>query len=121
MKKILLFVALCFSLSLLSQEVKNDTVVIEQYCELIGTGKMMSRKVTIEIDYGEFVKYHKDNRMRDEETGKLVKFNSMMDAVNYMAEDGWTLHSTMLISYQYGSVYHFIMKKSVKIFAESKP
>ena len=33
----------------------------------------------------------RDNRLRDEETRKLKKFNSEADALNYMGQLGWKM------------------------------
>ncbi|MEO8416214.1 MAG: hypothetical protein ABI472_21310 [Ginsengibacter sp.] len=31
---------------------QNDTTKVEQYCEILATGKLFSNKVTIDIDFG---------------------------------------------------------------------
>jgi hypothetical protein len=90
----------------------NFTESRDVYCELVGTQKMLSTKVTIDIDFGENRKFAEDKRLRDE-SGNLIVFNSMIDALNFMGGLGWKLHSTMLISGQYGSVYHFILVKTI--------
>lgn len=62
----------------------------EEYCILRITGVLFSAKVTIDVDYGEKRRFG-DNRIREEVTGKLVKFNSAVDAMNYLGEQGWKL------------------------------
>lgn len=88
-----------------------DSNRIERYCTVLASGKFMSTKVTISVDFGEEISFWsgKDLRLKDTE-GKVKNFNSVIDALNYMASEGWVLHSTMLL----GSgpyVYHYIMKK----------
>lgn len=86
MKKIL-FAALMLvaSLNVFSQV---DSSTIEQYCDVIATPRLLSNKVTISIDYGEEKSFWKDTRLKDDE-GKLKKFNTVVDALNYMGKDGW--------------------------------
>ena len=69
----------------------SDTLTSTQkftYCELVGFSKLFSTKVTVSVDYGEERRFFQDTRMRDEQTGKVASFNSMVDALNYMGTDG---------------------------------
>jgi hypothetical protein len=88
-----------------------DTAKVEQYCEMLATGKLLSTKVTIDIDFGEARKFWSDNRIKDE-TGKVRNFNSVIDAMNYMGAQGWKLTTALLL----GSgpyVYHYIFRREV--------
>ncbi len=112
MKSILVTLFLFASLSSLAQ----DTTKVEQYCEVVATGRLLSNKVTIDIDYGEERSIWKDHRVRTDE-GKLKKFNSVVDAVNYLGKDGWKLVNAFPISTGNGPmVYHYVFKKE---FAKS--
>lgn len=112
MKSILVTLFLYASLSSLAQ----DTTRVEQYCEVVATGRLLSNKVTIDIDYGEERSIWKDHRVRTDE-GKLKKFNSVVDAVNYLGKDGWKLVNAFPISTGNGPmVYHYVFKKE---FAKS--
>ncbi|MFT3679038.1 MAG: hypothetical protein QM791_02120 [Ferruginibacter sp.] len=68
----------------------QDTSRIEQYCQVTIFDKMLSNKVTMDIDYGEERSLWKDYRLIDE-NGKLMNFNSVVDAVNYIGKLGWKL------------------------------
>ena len=84
---------------------------VEQYCEVVATAKFMSRKVTIDIDYGEFKSMWKDNRIKDDE-GKAKAFNSVIDAINYLGKAGWKLVNAFPVTEgNSGSVYHYVFKK----------
>jgi len=86
---------------------------VEKYCEIIATGRLLSRKVTIDIDYGEERKFFsfKDSRVKDE-LGKVQKFNSVVDALNYIGSLGWVFVNAFPISTGNGpAVYHFYFKK----------
>ncbi len=68
----------------------TENIWVEQYCQLICTPRLLSRKVTVELDFGELKSIWRDNRMKDYE-GKLIKFDSITDAANYLGKDGWSL------------------------------
>lgn len=107
MKTILVSVFLSLALTGYSQ----DTSKVEQYCEVIATGRLLSNKVTIDIDYGEERSFWKDHRLKDDD-GKLKKFNSVIDALNYLGKLGWKLVNAFPISEGSGpKVYHYVFKK----------
>ena len=91
-----------------------DTTGVAQYsyCEIVGTGKILSKKVTVELDFGQASKFIQDNRYKDPTTGKPVVFNSMVDALNFMGKSGWEFVQAYTIGdAQNGYVYHFMLKK----------
>lgn len=81
------------------------------YCELVGTQKLFSTKVTVQVDYGEERRFFKDTRMRDEQTGKVQSFNSMVDALNYLGESGWEFVQAYVVTVGQQNVYHWLLKK----------
>lgn len=87
-----------------------DTVKYE-YCELLGFEKFLSNKVTISVDFGQERKFWKDPRMKDEQTGKLKVFNSMVDGLNYMGENGWEFVQAYVVTIGQQNVYHWLLKK----------
>ena len=107
MKNLMLILLLSVSIPCLSQ----DSTKIEQYCRLDATGRLFSNKVTIDVDFGEGRKLFSDYRIRDEETGKLKKFNSVTDALNYLGSQGWTLVNAFPVNSTSNSVYHYYFKK----------
>ncbi len=89
----------------------QDTLKVEQYCEVVATGRLLSNKVTIAIDYGEERSIWKDHRLKDED-GKFKKFNSVIDAINYLGKQGWKLVNAFPVSESNGpKVYHYVFKK----------
>lgn len=105
-----LFLILMLSLSMISYS--QDTEKVEQYCKLVATGRLLSNKVTIDVDFGEERKlFSGDKRMRDEATGKLKKFNSITDALNYMGAQGWSLVNAFPATIGNSEIYHFYFKK----------
>jgi hypothetical protein len=100
---------------------QTDADRVEQYAEVVATPRLLSNKVTIDIDYGEERSIWKDNRLKTEE-GKLKKFNTTIDALNYMGKEGWKLVNAFPITVGTNSqVYHYVFKKSFsKSEADSK-
>jgi hypothetical protein len=94
----------------MEKDTSNVSVV---YCNIVGTGNLFKTKVKIEIDFGQKQNYWKRDWLLDK-NGQAIIFNTMVDAVNYMAEYGWHLHSTMLLSHGNQLVYHFVMEKKIK-------
>lgn len=100
---------------------QTATDKVEQYAEVVATPRLLSNKVTIDIDYGEERSIWKDNRLKDEE-GKLKKFNTTIDALNFMGKSGWTLVNAFpVLTGTNSQVYHYVFKKSfLRSEAESK-
>ena len=108
MKKIILITGVLFtSITSFSQ---NDTTKIEQYCEVVATPRILSNKVTIDINYGEEKSIWKDTRLKTDE-GKLKKFNTVIDALNYMGKDGWIFINAFPVINGTTQVYHYAFKK----------
>lgn len=107
MKLSLITVLLFLSFSVFAQ----DTTKVEQYCEVVATSRLLSNKVTIDVDYGDERSIWKDHRLRTDE-GKLKKFNTVMDALNFLGKDGWKLVNAFPISDGNSpKVYHYVFKK----------
>lgn len=105
---------LMFCLILTGQDIKSDSTKFT-YCELVGTGRILSNKVTVQIDFGQVQKFFSDKRYKDPETGKPVVFNSMMDALNFMGKDRWEFVQAYIVTEGSATssqnVYHFLLKK----------
>lgn len=91
------------------------------YCEIVGTSNLGGNKVTVEIDFGQQTKFMSDHRLVDE-TGKVIKFNSMVDAMNWMGKDGWEFVQAYGITSASGSrnVYHFLLKKDISQLSQEE-
>ena len=109
MNKLILIALL---LSSIQGKAQQDTTSVEQYCEVVATGRLLSNKVTIDIDYGEQRSMWKDHRLKSED-GKLKKFNSVIDAINYLGKEGWKLVNAFPVSSVNGPmIYHYVFKKN---------
>jgi hypothetical protein len=101
---------LCLSFCGYSQ---TDTSKIEQYCQVIATPRLLSNKVTIDIDFGEEKGYWNDTRLKDFD-GKFKKFNTIIDALNFMGKQGWTFINAYPVRNNTTEIYHFAFKKLFK-------
>ncbi len=91
--------------------IREEVNVKYYYCELVGVQKAFSTKVVVSIDYGQERKLFEDTRLRDQD-GKLVNFNSMVDAMNYLGEQGWEFVQAYIVVFGDTYNYHWILKKS---------
>ena len=83
-----------------------------EYVQIVGTAKLLSQKVSIEIDFGQENKLFnaRDTQFRNKD-GKLVIFNSMIDALNFMSENGYDFVDAYTITISSQNVYHYLLKK----------
>lgn len=110
MKKLFLLMSVSLALSMtgLSQSQDSSGYI---YSELVGARKFLSPKVVVTIDYGQEAKFFSDQRIRDEETGKVKNFNSMIDALNFMGEKGWEFVQAYILTEGNQNTYHWLLKK----------
>jgi len=55
--------------------------------------------------------FYRDSRLRDEQTGKVHTFNSMVDALNFMGSSGWEFVQAYTVTIGQQNVYHYLLKK----------
>jgi hypothetical protein len=115
MKKILLIVITSFFyLSAHAQSV-NDVPLKDidvEYVQIVGTSKLLSNKVMIEIDFGQHNKIFqtKDTVLKDKD-GRPMVLNSMVDALNFMVENGYEFVQAYAFAAGNQSVYHYLLKR----------
>lgn len=108
MKKLFIIFLIAFNTSGLFAQ--TATQKVEQYCQVIASPRLLSNKVTIDIDFGDEKSIWRDNRLKNYD-GRLKKFNTVIDALNYMGKDGWTFINAYPVTIGTGVVYHFAFKK----------
>lgn len=83
-----------------------------KYVQIVGTSKLLSNKLSIELDFGQENKLFvaKDTQVRDA-NNKLVVFNSMVDALNFMTANGYEFVQAYALTIQNQNVYHYLLKK----------
>lgn len=89
------------------------------YCEIISTSRsLFSNKTTVELDFGQYASWWSADRNLVDENGESIQFNSVLDAVNYMAARGWIFEQMYVVqTFTKGDsntpAYHWIMSKDV--------
>lgn len=100
---------------------QQKPAAIEQYCSLNVMPRLLSNKVNIDVDYGNPRKLFsfKDNRVKDDD-GKAKKFNTAIEALNYMSSQGWQLVNAMAFIEGGNAVYRYIIKREIEVSDEEK-
>jgi len=102
MKKLLITALISISFNAFTKDI---------YCEIVAREKL-NLTLVITVDYGD-KKIYKDRRIKDENDEKII-FLTIIDAINYMAENGWEYVDTYVISRGNYGERHYIMKKDDK-------
>jgi len=96
-----------------------------EYVQIVGSGTFLVNKISVNIDFGQRNKAFnmKDTQIRDKK-GKLAKFNSMVDALNFMSANGYEyVDSYVMLAPQQNmtqpqqplqSVQYFLLRKKEK-------
>jgi hypothetical protein len=101
-------IMLMLSLSVHANEVNQQTG--EEYAMVVAKGKLLSlTKWKVEVDFGQALEIGIKNKdlLRDNQ-GKVIAFNSPMDALNHLNQSGWILVSANTSGEQFSA----IMKRS---------
>lgn len=81
MKRLLIFIMICFCCATLSAQSRV-------YCEIVEK-QALGKKVKVMIDFGQKRKRSKAAQTLVNERGKEIAFNSKIDALNHMDSLGW--------------------------------
>src|SRR5215212_9419966 len=114
MKKVITIVS--FLIVTFTSYAQTDTSKLEQYCQIIATPRLLSNKITIDIDFGEEKSFWRDTRLKTYD-GKFKKFNTIIDALNFMGKEGWIFINAYPVRNNESEIYHFGFKK---LFSKSE-
>lgn len=94
------------------------------YAELSAAGRLFSSKVNVAIDFGQSTSWlgAMSESMIVDDNGKEIKFNSMIDAMNYLGQFGWRFAQAYVVPHGDkgdvdGSV-HWILYKDVDDYSQ---
>jgi hypothetical protein len=104
------FASVAFAQTVNDVPLKNLDV---EYVQIIGTGRSLSTKVNVEIDFGQETKSisFKNGTSIKDERGRNVKFNSMMDALNFMSANGYAFQFAYTTNDKDDQAIYYILKK----------
>lgn len=83
------------------------------YILIVGEGKLFSDKVNVKIDFGQNTKYFssKEEMFIKDKDETRIKFNSMVDALNFLSRNGFQFVQAYAITIGNQNVYHYLMRK----------
>ena len=94
------------------------------YAELSCEGQLFSTKVKVSIDFGQsssWLSSMSESRLVDR-NGKDIKFNSMIDALNYLAQFGWRFAQAYVVPRgtrdEVGGTTYWILYKDVDDYSQ---
>ena len=98
------------------------------YAQLSCEGQLFSTKVKVSIDFGQSTSWltsMSDSRLVDR-NGKEIKFNSMIDALNYLTQFGWRFAQAYVVptgsgdkdSLSVGGTTYWILYKDVDDYSQ---
>ncbi|MCJ8153275.1 hypothetical protein MKJ01_05805 [Chryseobacterium sp. SSA4.19] len=115
-KMLTFFVTLAMTQVAFAQTV-NDVPIKDidvDYIQIIGTGRSLSTKVNVEIDFGQETKsisFKNGTNIKDDR-GRNMKFNSMMDALNFMSANGFSFQFAYTMNDEKDKAIYYILKKN---------
>ena len=95
----------------LAQEVSADGVKPYVYCQIVSSSITFSNKLNVNIDYGQERNFLGIDLIKTEDNKRAIKFNSMIDALNYMSEQGWEFVQAYVIVIGTDRTHIWILKK----------
>lgn len=128
MKKILTLIAiLCAAISGHAQECDtiNQPKTKTVFAQIMGINKNVlgiGNKISVEIDFGEEKNFWGNDGRNEvvDENGKEKKFNSMVDAMNFMGERGWVYTDSYVITVGQQHVIHWLLQKEIGIEEDAR-
>ena len=85
------------------------------FVKIVGTAKVLSSKVKVYIDFGQNTKLFGSAKKQFailDADGKVMQFNSMIDALNFMTEIGYKFEQAYTVTAGNSSVSHYLMSKN---------
>lgn len=84
------------------------------YLQIVGQSRILSTRVNIEIDFGQRGRFfsNKEYEVKDEK-GINIKFNSMIDALNFFSAHNYKFVTAYAFAPEGSStnVYHYLLRK----------
>lgn len=112
MKKVLL--VLIITLMTVAANAQTSDGKYPVYCDVVGY--CLWNKVTVQLDLGRNLSKKRFDTLYGED-GKQMKFNTMVDVLNYMGERGWRVINSYYVQETTTDVHdntvHYLMEKRV--------
>lgn len=117
----IIVLVLCTMFAYSQPKVEQPIKTRRFYCEVKGIEKELSSGLKIIFDFGDKASYNIWGDLSSklkfvDENGEEIKFNSMVDAANYMVENGWVFQQAYSSAYGSRPVIHWIFYKDANSF-----
>ena len=117
----IIVLVLCAMFAYSQPKVEQPIKTRRFYCEVKGIEKELSSGLKIIFDFGDKASYNIWGDLSSklkfvDENGEEIKFNSMVDAANYMVEKGWVFQQAYSSAYGSRPVIHWIFYKDANSF-----
>lgn len=99
LKKVATILLFVWAMTVQAQNIEQETMRQEAeqtslrrvYAELVADQQVFSNKIKVDIDFGQATSWPSsgDQTKLVDSNGKDIKFNSIIEAMNYMSERGW--------------------------------
>ncbi len=86
---------------------------IEVFCDLISKKKFLGTEEIIMINYGNRDGLWIDKKIYTLMSKDIKKYNSILDALNYMGNEGWKTINTYSSSQDSYTIEHYVLKKEI--------
>ena len=86
---------------------------IEIFCDLMSSKKFLGTEEALTINYGDRDSLWLDKSMYKKISKQIKKYNSIIDALNYMGSEGWETLRSYSTSHNSYTVEHYVLKKEV--------
>lgn len=115
MKRIFIILVLMLTFTFINKINAQQNMPHKIYAELVGQSGFFSKTLTINIDFGQETDFWNqwNQKLLVDENGKEIKFNSMVDAMNYMGKFGWEFEQAYTVTVDKTNVYHWLMSKFI--------
>ena len=126
MKKILI-VVIILGMAICAYAQKTDSISSPKtktvFAQIMGINKNLlgiGNKLSIEIDFGEENSFWGNDGRNEvvDENGKEIKFNTMVDAMNFMGERGWVYTDSYVVTVGKQNVIHWLLRKEIGVDEE---
>lgn len=125
---IILLFALISQVNIYAQNEENSESMLMKtvFAELLGHNTNIlgiGSQANVEVDFGDENWGWSGNDGRNllvDENGKQIKFNSMVDAMNYMGERGWKFEAAYVVTVSNQNVIHWLMSKTIPMDGNAK-
>jgi hypothetical protein len=85
---------------------------VEEYCSIITSPKMLSRNVSVSVDFGQD---GKESAAKKTIADKISSYTSVVDALNLLAQQGWILVANYQIAIDRGMItMGYLMKRKLE-------